>query len=369
MPRLRAVPRFHFDETLASWIYRCAYSPHCQWITTLDLAEVEIISADIKINNRGGYDYVGFDFNHSLPPALRLGSACRLSGDWFERYFSPKGRPLLIPQYRTSFCPSCLKEDVERTGLPAWRKSWCYVHMPFCIRHKKLLFAFNEAYGCDCDKANIAYTQVAHDGLQTEFYRNGEMRNHAKRNFLAMRVQCWIESLYNVKNGSSNSAQVIKQASQINDTVLWLLKILLRAANSRCGPGFARQYYSLGNQKWESDYLNVKELEDIGLAKNNPYQRMIALLLTGYFFNLFSTAEMEWLYRDSRENNHRLPKTQWELLDMVFFQRWLPDPDKPVLRRRLSETALSKKNIQALLSGRKCPLGGSSLLKRIGIAP
>lgn len=128
------LPKPVYDETLASWLFRCANNrrsragqrfrledrPKTWWVgielKTAD-ADTDFVAAENKLRE------AGYETNSKI----------------LERVFAPQKNNFVGWSFRRFFCAECLRQDVSEGRLPAWRKSWCYEYASVCAIHRKQL--------------------------------------------------------------------------------------------------------------------------------------------------------------------------------------------------------------------------------------
>jgi len=293
--KVKGLPSIISDETLASWIFRCAYSTHCPTVTTIDLE-------GLNLKHKEDGTLQGFDFDFLSAPAQKILTDFQSSEVFLRRVFTAS-RPLLEPDYRFAYCPECLSEDVAAYGLPAWRRSWCYIHAPICFHHKKLLLIFPDSDSVE--KSHFAFISEMNCESSSDagFYERSERLQLSKstmRDRLALKTQYWLDRAFMISTikGAKNKDGLL--ASEILFVCGLLMQYLLRPKSFRHTPGPARYFFSdTKNLKWPGD-PDFAFLQKTGVLRSTPYQRMTALLFIGYIFGLYREKELSWLRCFSR---------------------------------------------------------------------
>jgi hypothetical protein len=136
----KGLPKPAVDETLASWLFRCAVNrrssvglrlqlevrPNTWWVGT----ELKTVDADA-------------DFETAHKKLCEAGYA--INSALLERFFAPQGNRFIAWSFRRFFCADCLRQDVANGRLPIWRKNWCYEYASICIMHSKRLDSLEDS--------------------------------------------------------------------------------------------------------------------------------------------------------------------------------------------------------------------------------
>jgi hypothetical protein len=305
-------PRIVHDETIASWTYRCAYDPSCEVITTLDLDGLVFIPKALDLNSGSDLSNPSFDFDISNELFKKIVKHYKLSAQAVDKLFGYEQKNLLDPMFRSAYCAECLKDDITHFGLPAWRRSWCYVHAPFCLIHKRLLSVSADVSPAKACAAFVSLDENLGDFGSRKF--QSETTLVLIRNFLAIRVQLWINRLYVLSRNNLTHPH----AREMLQCVDLLLKRLLRVPSRKYKRGLARYLFGYRRDSWYPDYVPVDKLEDIGWLTGLPAQRMCALLLLGNLVGLYSDDEIAWLDKLSRQRGFLWPRSLADLVDSVL---------------------------------------------------
>ncbi|WP_188982105.1 TniQ family protein [Pseudomonas matsuisoli] len=303
-----AAPRPVYDETISSWLCRCAYNSECAPLVIADLNEISITMPKSETAETSHLPDVNFDFNTENALALKLVEYYNMPKRVLSGVFGSHGEPVLAPYSCTAYCPECMENDVKNYGLPAWRKNWCYVHAPICRFHRSLLlttsdFQYTKAFSAYADQIPLEPDANKSNMLET-----------AIRNRLAYRVQIWLSKLYTIiyYNSSTNSHCEIINCIEI------ILKRILRMPSPRFPGGLADNLFSPRYSRGLADYYTLNQLEDLGWVMSSPRLRMGALLVLGYLVGLFSKAEVEWLIFFFREKSAFYNLTHDKLVKFLF---------------------------------------------------
>lgn len=290
--KLKGWPRPLCDETFTSWIFRSAHNKHCKnfncdegeayYKATTRLYELESDS-DFDFNSAA---FVDLCSDHGLPQSL------------MRAYFRPESRFLCLPYYRFSFCPKCIREDITFHGLPAWRKSWCYITSPICVKHKAILTITDEipsfykpwdAFASEPPDSDPQHELLMHSR------RWGGISSKVLDVSIAIKIQKWLERLEREKWCLLPGANKPVSSIQVSHVAGVLIKIFLSSRTRFRGPGAARWLFNEGPEYIVSENFNYRESMEFGSGSASPYHRMIAILMVGYVFRLFSKNDLHKL--------------------------------------------------------------------------
>lgn len=178
--RLKGFPQPYSDETLSSWLFRCAISKQCA--LTIEAAEYYV-----KNSLRNGIDY-DFSFGETF---RKFCSRYGIDHAHCKEYFDIHNKNVILSvRNRNSFCRQCLDEDVACRSTPYWRRSWCRIDVAYCSLHKTLLTTTREEYGFYRSWESFAYFSDSH------YERRGDRNRYefATLKFLGFRVQNWLHT-------------------------------------------------------------------------------------------------------------------------------------------------------------------------------
>jgi hypothetical protein len=274
--KIQRLPRARHDETFSSWLYRMHIKRK-----SFNVFEYCNSSSDPDVNLSGAIFF----------PLCGSGKRQR---DLIQCFFRLPLLWLLPWESRVAYCSSCLREDITRGGIPYWRRSWCMLHMPICAVHCQLLSLYiTERPGPD--KAWLAFS-VDCRRTQTTEYRN---RQFPSRYFgtprrlilLALRVQRFL-------NTAMNTGAIWLSSVQQRISTDWLLifvnflfgNFLFPRTRNFGPPGLARGHqFGLPREY----FPNITEARLAALHENDPYARVIALILVGRVLGLIDSADIK----------------------------------------------------------------------------
>jgi hypothetical protein len=267
--RLKGFPQPRSDETLSSWLLRCALSRRC----ALNLEDVENY-VEFSKNNRIDYDFsLGHVFRRFCS---RFGIDYLYCKAFFAVY--PKDMMMTVSG-RNSFCSECLDEDVKHRGFPYWRRSWCRFDVAYCAIHGTLLTTTRENYGLYRSWDSFAYFS------SFEYARRGDRLRyeHATLSFLGLKVQNWLR--INRRYVCAN-ARIAKLISDLLGSFL-----SLRTESRYCG--HARVALSYGRLAYIT-YRNYHYSSCMyyGVRDSNSIQRKAALIMLGVVLGLFTELQV-----------------------------------------------------------------------------
>lgn len=269
-----------YDECLSSWVARnkCCFDPE-------DLDFYEKSDGDI-------------DFDFSLPALMRLISKTNLSLDHLRRRFACETKWTLPRENRMAYCLACMREDISAGGAPCWRKSWCYVHCPICLKHRVLL-SIGSPLGVDFQKAWYFFFASCHHELgETRCLIPWRQSNASTEAILlAFRVQQLLVSAHR------RSSLLLPGGTKLVDSADFLVfsRFLLeeflfpRMRGVRVDGAARGSQSGLPRENWGE---SLQEVINIGFSECNAFCRVVALVLVGRIFKLFPQ-ERFYRVRDS----------------------------------------------------------------------
>lgn len=275
------VSNIGYDECLSSWISR--NSKHF---------DVEAIDAYLT----SGSD---LDFDLAAPPALRLFTMSGLNPDRLGTFFRASTDWLLPWESRMAYCCDCLLEDVKAGRAPAWRKDWCYLHCPICVRHKQMLSIGAPTSIC-LNKSWVAFFAECRGEWRGEtrcLLPWRQSRAEKKAILLALRVQGLLTLAHKKRfialpggGGSVSSNDFLRFSKFLLD------EFLLPRRRGLSSDGVARITQS-GLPRLDRG-MTLQEAINAGAADCNAFCRVVALVLVGCVFRLFPPAR----FMNSRES-------------------------------------------------------------------
>lgn len=259
-----------YDECLSSWISRN--------------------SSNFDPNNLIAFfeSSIDIDFDFSSTSSLQLLNRAKLDTKRLEAIFRAHTNWTLSQDSRLAYCSECLKEDVASGGPPYWRKSWCYLHCPICIRHKSMLslgepfdFALDKTWGIFLGDCRAEW------GREVKNIVPWRQSNAAKRAILlALRVQRLLISAHRkrmiVLPGWS---QPVNSNDFLCFSKFLFEEFLLPRGRGPHSDGIAR-LTQCGMPRLSSE-LTLQELINAGCSDCNAFCRITALVLIGCVFGLF----------------------------------------------------------------------------------
>ncbi|MCS3468518.1 hypothetical protein M2401_002253 [Pseudomonas sp. JUb42] len=284
-------PKPLIDETFASWLFRAAHSKNC-----------------LSFNSDQGEMY----YDDSEDPDFDLYSAafdrvCDAGGlkkELIRSYFKPRASLLSHPLHRFSFCRMCIREDIVNIGMPAWRKSWCYITAPYCLRHGCLLIVMEddptfykpwEAFATEVGSAPLfAYSR-----------RWGGVPSKIPSAEIGMRIQKWLAGLDTAEWFTLSGQPELVSTSLLKNITILTMQILLSCRIVARSAGPARALYCDGREPIVHERLTYKESMNLGAVTASPYERMIALLMISCIFGLSDENEKSTMASAFRASGYR----------------------------------------------------------------
>lgn len=272
--RLKGFPQPYSDETLSSWLFRCATSKKCP--LTIETAEKYV-----ENSLRNGLDY-DFSFGETFK---RLCSSFGIDYAHCKEHFAIENRDLILNvRSRNSFCRQCLDEDVKFRSTPYWRRSWCRFDVAYCLLHKTLLATTREDYGLYRSWESFAYFS------DFCYERKGDRNIYefATLNFLGFRVQNWLYTNRKEIERTSGATQLIRD----------LLRSFLSLRTEYRYCGIAKVAFSYPSQVpiTHKDY-HYSLCMYHGPNDSNSSQRKAALIVLGVVLGFYSEQEVQKLQK------------------------------------------------------------------------
>lgn len=272
--RLKGFPQPYSDETLSSWLFRCATSKHC--VLTMEAAEDYVESS-----LRNGLDY-DFSFGETFKRfCVRFG----IDYAHCKKYFDIKNKNVIMSvRNRKSFCRQCLDQDVKYRSTPYWRRSWCRLDVAYCSMHKTLLITTREDFGLYRSWESYMYFS------DFCYERRGERNIYefATLNFLGFRVQNWLFTNRNEIDRVSGATQLIRD----------LLRSFLSLRTEFRYCGIARIAFGYSSQVpiTHKDY-HYSLCMYHGANTSNSTHRKAALIVLGVVLGFYGEQEIQKLQK------------------------------------------------------------------------
>ncbi|EPB8978518.1 hypothetical protein [Pseudomonas aeruginosa] len=276
--------RAQYDESLPSWVLRCALSTNCSIICYADAERFENVI-------RGGEGWL-----EAFLDDLAGGGVRR---ETLQAFFSSDSELDSLVVVSTAYCASCLFQDVRQIGSPYWRRSWDFFGCAYCAEHRVPLIAFNARPGV-FSAWHSFYEACEYFDQKVKLDPVGKQRVPTSiRDYLAYRVQIWVKHRM-----SGASAKLIR---------LLLMSFLSVRTDSRAG-GYGRFLFSPSRQQSiVHKKLNFQECLEMGAAAAPPWARSSALLLLGVVFGLFSQRELHELKMYALNQGYLFPENLQQL--------------------------------------------------------
>lgn len=300
---LKGFPQPYSDETLSSWLFRCATSKQCA--LTIEVAECYVESS-----LRNGIDY---DFSFGVA-FRRLCSRVGIDHAYCEQYFDMTNKDMILSaRNRKSFCRQCLDEDVKFRSFPYWRKSWCRLDVAYCSLHKSLLATTREDYGLYRSWQSFAYFSDFYYERKTDRtpYEFVTLRS------LGFRVQNWLHTNRKEVECTSGATKLMR------DLLSSFLSI--RTKDRYCGIARVAFGYKSQISIIHKDY-HYSLCMYYGARDSNATQRSAALIVLGVLLGFYSEQELHRLYKIALYSCGVFPRTPTETGSAVL--ELLTDPER-----------------------------------------
>lgn len=294
-----------YDELFSSWIYRGLHDLR----SPVRQEHVMHMYEKIPLKCTGRSEYEDYDFDFYSPNTKVLLAQIKIPPEKAESIFGPAFHTPLDPRFRFSYCDLCLSEDFANGIRPAWRKSWCFVECPFCLKHSKLLLIstssrnFERAFWAH----RIEYNwECAEDDGVFQYPTKWMLHSSEVRNEVGIKSQRWLLKILEVSStqGGSNQESI---ASAVAAQVLFALLLQVDC-------GIAR--YSFGGQRRRFFVrVNLRFIDRLryGARNSTPYQRMMAMILTAWIFDALTEQDLAAIQRCALEDDIEWPASLYEL--------------------------------------------------------
>ncbi|MDH1728146.1 TniQ family protein [Pseudomonas chengduensis] len=278
--KIFGLPIIKYDECLTSWLVRSANS----------------------IDECGELQYVHSladpDFDLANDKVLGFLSRLGMGGEAARSCFGARTTWLLPWEKRTAYCLLCLQEDVSAGGSPYWRKAWCYLHCPICVKHGRLLDVADplsigpqKSWGVFIDECNRQYNENI--SFEIFWKRRGRVDVAV---MLALIVQDFLVRAHKANYVRLRGLDVAVSGVDILAVARLLFEsFLFPRLRPPCGDGIAREM-QIGLPR-TGGITSVEEARKIGCSDCNTYSRMTALVLIGCVFKLFPLARFNGVRR------------------------------------------------------------------------
>jgi hypothetical protein len=285
----KGFPQPYSDETLSSWLFRCATSKQCA--LTIEVAECYVESS-----LRNGIDY---DFSFGVI-FKKFCSRFGIDHAHCKQYFDMKNKDMILSvRSRKSFCRQCLDEDVKFRSVPYWRKSWCRLDVAYCSLHKTMLATTREDYGLYRSWQSFAYF--------SDFYyeRKSDRTPYefVTLKSLGFRVQNWLHTNRKEVERTSGATKLIRN----------LLSSFLSMRTEYRYCGIARVAFSYKSQIpiiHKNYHYSLCMYH--GARDSNATHRSAALIVLGVLLGFYSERELQSLHKTALYSCGIFPRTPSE---------------------------------------------------------
>ncbi|WP_179058770.1 hypothetical protein [Pseudomonas taiwanensis] len=286
--KIRGLPASVCGETLYSWSFRCAQRKYqcldAAWLRVSQIYNSSDSRFEAPVREE---DFHEFFLGWNIPEYIVWG------------VFNCQKLFLLDSDFRSCYCPHCLLSDVKEYGLPCWRMSWCDVRYVYCHEHKCLLSSLNSTWALQ-NKAWLAFSDAVNYGIprgQFETPNATHINLLNQFNRLISRVQ---RAFMQVQSSGLRSASCEGRPDDELDlgcVYILVFSLLLRLRTTRVPAGVARYLLSDDCVTIAHGDFTYDECLRMGVARSNPNQRMVALLLLGWIVGLFNESEVKVISR------------------------------------------------------------------------
>ncbi|WP_146036007.1 TniQ family protein [Pseudomonas sp. LFM046] len=268
--KIFGLPIVRYDECLASWLVRSA----------------SVIGEEDVLRFSQSLEDPDFDLNNEM--VIDFLSRVGVDPESARRCFGAQTNWLFPWENRAAYCLLCMQEDVASGRSPYWRKSWCYLHCPICVKHRTLL-VLADPNSIGLQKSWIVFVEECNDKYDRKTRNEVQWRQPGaptKAVILALRVQGFLTAVH--KAGFikiRGMDRPVRGADILAVARLLLENFLFPRLRPPCGDGVARAMQS-GFPRI-SGIRSIEHAKLLGCSDCNVYSRMTALILVGCVFKLF----------------------------------------------------------------------------------
>jgi hypothetical protein len=296
------------DESFTSWIRRCELKLSPRLFSSTKINSMFYSNIDC-------FPILDPDFSVDTLVSTSVNDTIKVDPQILLNLFRPRTTWVIPFSDWQNACTACLMESLKKKGCYVFLKSWRYTAHPICSVHQCLLsplpykqrnsiMAFPEKY--------IATHKCTLDSLSLK-----------KLVLLALKIQ---RHIYRLENSTDNSALEIMAAYR------FVMELFLCAGEYR---GLACFLYSKPTpQRGALKHSGARSLMLIGAYTASSFERMCALILTGYVIGAFSQLDTRAFESISNEHSSLYSCTAY---DIGRFSRIFPSDESPAIRRRLEK--------------------------------
>lgn len=292
------------DESFTSWITRCE----------LKLSPRRFSSKKINANYRSNlhsFPSLDPDFSVETLASTTVSDTLMVNPQTMLHFFRPLSTWIIPHGNFQNACIDCLMSSLKKQRCYVFLKSWRYVARPICPIHRCLLNQLPcrhyESLRTFPDK-HISTNRCTLDSQQIK-----------KFVLLALKIQRQICRLEN-----DNGGQKIIAAYR------FLMELFMSAGECR---GLACFLFSKPTpERGELRHSGARMLMLLGAFSSSPFERMCALILTGYVIGFFSQRENHIFEVIAKE---RCLLYQCNTFEIGKFSNIFPEKEFPSILRRL----------------------------------
>lgn len=279
--KIPGLPIIKYDECLTSWLVRISEITDQESILqyTASLRHPDFDVADKKL----------------LGYLSKLG----VNEEIARNCFGARTTWLLPMENCSAYCFLCFQDDVSAGGAPYWRKSWCYLHCPMCIKHRKLLMVA-DPLSISLQKSWIVFMEECNGkyNISTRCELPWKQSNAPmKVRMLALKVQQFLIVAHKSNFVRLPGVGIVVSSAEVLAVARLLLESFLfpRLRPNR-GDGVARTVQMSFPRKGGG--MSIEQARQEGCRDCHVYSRVTALILVGCVFNLFPLAR----FRDAQKH-------------------------------------------------------------------
>lgn len=314
------------DESFTSWIRRCGLklSPRCFSSTKIDALFYSSIDC---------FPILDPDFSEEMLLSTTVYDAINIDPQTLLNIFTPRSRWVIPYSNWQTACICCLMESLKEKHCYVFLKSWRYVACPICPVHQCLLsqLPYKQQYSTGAFLGKYLATNkctVVGQNLNTLILLALKMQRH----------------MWRLEDSADNSAQKMITAYR------FVMELFMSAGEYR---GLACFMYSKSTpQRGALKHSGARALMLIGALVASPFERMCALILTGYVVGQFSPLDSRALELISNEHSSIYSCSAYEI--GRFGNVFPSDESDPILRRlEKLRSAFPSQNYLQFLKGFK----------------
>lgn len=293
------------DESFTSWVTRCDLKLSPRRFSSKEINDYFRLNLD-------RFPILDPDFSVDTLTSTTVTDTFKIDPQTLLRFFRPRSTWVIPFSDKQHACTSCLMESLKEKRCYVFLKSWRYVARPICPVHQCLLSPLTHKQRSSIKAFPSTTSTTNKSSLSSQ--------NLKILVLLALQIQRHICRLENSTN---------KRALKIIAGFRFLIELFLSGGEHR---GLACYLYSKATPQREAlKHSSARALMLIGALDTSPFERMCALILTGYITGAFSHQDTHAFELISNEHSSLYSCSAYEIGH--YSQVFPPDAYFTILRR------------------------------------